>query len=276
MIAACPYQVVKAEPQLAPTRAPRHGLSFAAFRPALLALLGCLGSLPASAEDVPLPRPRPAEEIKPLEPPPEPASPETPVPPPRPLDLTDDGAATAGETQADAACKDLLGREGVAAEPLPPIVDGACGVPHPIRLSKLPGDVSLKPAITTNCAVGLALTEWIASSVAPSARSVFAGTLASLEIGTSYQCRSQNNQAGAKLSEHAFGNGVDVAAFRLADGRRVEVGTGDADAARFVAEVRAAACKTFSTVLGPGSDAEHGNHLHLDLRARKHDYRICQ
>jgi hypothetical protein len=225
---------------------------------------------------VPLPRPRPPEETVPPERDAEPAAPGTPLPPPRPSDLATEGPPPGGEANADGDCATFLGSDGVAAEPLPPIVDGACGLPHPIRLSGLPGGVGVKPAITTNCAVGRALTEWLSTAVVPSAQAILSGKLASLEIGTSYECRSQNHQAGAKLSEHAFGNGVDVAAFRLADGRRVEVGSGDGDALRFVADVRGAACRTFTTVLGPGSDAEHGNHLHLDLRERKNGYRICQ
>jgi hypothetical protein len=46
--------------------------------------------------------------------------------------------------------------------------------------------------------------------------------------------------------------------------------------ATFQEAVRKAACPIFNTVLGPGSDAAHGDHLHLDLRQRKGDYRICQ
>jgi hypothetical protein len=241
-----------------------------------LILVGNFDASPASAEDVPLPRPRPTEETVSPQPAPEPAPPGTPVPPSRPAELHEGEPAKAEANEPDPACADFLTREGVGAEQMTPIVDGACGVPHPIRLSRLPGGVSVKPAVTTNCAVGLALTQWVATSVGPAAQTILSGTIASLEIGTSYECRSQNHQAGAKLSEHAFGNGVDLAAFRLADGRRVEIGAGDDAATRFVAEVRAAACKSFMTVLGPGSDAEHGNHLHLDLRARKHDYRICQ
>src|SRR5262249_55315273 len=35
-------------------------------------------------------------------------------------------------------------------------------------------------------------------------------------------------------------------------------------------------CSRFSTVLGPGSDWYHEDHIHLDLAQRRNDYRICQ
>ena len=37
--------------------------------------------------------------------------------------------------------------------------------------------------------------------------------------------RPRNNQRGAKLSEHAFGNALDVMAFILADGRQIPLRT---------------------------------------------------
>jgi hypothetical protein len=40
--------------------------------------------------------------------------------------------------------------------------------------------------------------------------------------------------------------------------------------------VRASACARFTTVLGPGSDAYHAGHIHLDLAVRRNGYRICQ
>src|SRR5205085_11095183 len=37
-----------------------------------------------------------------------------------------------------------------------------------------------------------------------------------------------------------------------------------------------AACARFPTVLGPGSDWYHEDHIHLDLMERRNNYRICQ
>jgi hypothetical protein len=41
-------------------------------------------------------------------------------------------------------------------------------------------------------------------------------------------------------------------------------------------KVRLAACGRFMTVLGPGADPYHGDHVHLDMAERKHNYKICQ
>jgi hypothetical protein len=40
--------------------------------------------------------------------------------------------------------------------------------------------------------------------------------------------------------------------------------------------MRTLACARFTTVLGPGSDGYHEEHIHLDLAERSHGYRICQ
>ncbi|WP_026379347.1 extensin-like domain-containing protein [Afifella pfennigii] len=44
----------------------------------------------------------------------------------------------------------------------------------------------------------------------------------------------------------------------------------------FQREIREGACRYFTTVLGPGVNAEHASHFHFDLAARRGDYRICQ
>jgi hypothetical protein len=35
-------------------------------------------------------------------------------------------------------------------------------------------------------------------------------------------------------------------------------------------------CARFTTVLGPGSDGYHEDHVHVDLAERRSGYRICQ
>ena len=84
-----------------------------------------------------------------------------------------------------------------------------------------------------------------------------------------YSCRSIDNIDGARLSEHAFGNAVDVAGFTLADGRTLQFvrdwKKADTQEAAFLHEVHAGACQYFNTVLGPGADVFHYNHIHLDL-----------
>jgi hypothetical protein len=108
----------------------------------------------------------------------------------------------------------------------------------------------------------------------------FGVSVADLRAGT-YSCRPRNNQMGAKVSEHAFGNAMDVMAFVLADGREINVEKGwrgDPAEQEFLREAFVGACRYFTTVLAPGSDPFHYNHIHIDLV--RHDprgqRRICK
>ena len=87
-----------------------------------------------------------------------------------------------------------------------------------------------------------------------------------------------NGQPGARISEHAFGNALDIAAFVLADGRRVTVKDGwrgSPEEQGFLRDVQAAACEQFTTVLAPGSNHFHYDHIHVDLMRRSSGRRIC-
>jgi hypothetical protein len=106
--------------------------------------------------------------------------------------------------------------------------------------------------------------------VQPEAREIFGGKVTGLRIAASYTCRSRNGVAGAKLSEHGKGNAIDLAAFNISGHGWVTVaGSHYGAEARFLREVRAAACNPFTTVLGPGSDSYHSDHFHLDLAKRR-------
>ncbi len=90
--------------------------------------------------------------------------------------------------------------------------------------------------------------------------------------------RPRNNVRGAKMSEHGFGNAIDIAAFTLEDGRKVSVlhdYYGSAASQRFLRQVRGEACGEFATVLGPGTDANHRDHIHLDLQNRRSGQAYC-
>ena len=75
----------------------------------------------------------------------------------------------------------------------------------------------------------------------------------------------------AHISEHAFGNALDIAAFTLADGRTITVQDGwhgSPEEQGFLHDVQLYACETFTTVLAPGYNAAHYNHIHVDLMRR--------
>jgi hypothetical protein len=80
---------------------------------------------------------------------------------------------------------------------------------------------------------------------------------------------------GAKLSEHGKANALDVRAIKLASGT-VEVLTDASAPVKFRLPLRRSSCARFTTVLGPGADNHHENHVHVDLAERRNAYRLCQ
>ena len=147
---------------------------------------------------------------------------------------------------------------------------GICGLTEPFMVGAVAGDtVQLDNVATLDCSMIVALDEWVTKVVQPVARARFGQSVTQIDTMGSYSCRGMNGQAGAKISEHAFGNALDVGGFRLADGRRITVvhewTRGDEQSQAFLRDVHAGACETFTTVLGPGSNAFHYNHIHIDL-----------
>jgi hypothetical protein len=119
-----------------------------------------------------------------------------------------------------------------------------------------------------------ALVDWIRTDIAPLAASL-GSTISDLDNFDSFECRGRNRIAGARLSEHGRANALDVRALKLADGRSISLT--DRTVPRELREtVLHSACARFPTVLGPGSDWYHEDHIHLDLMERRGNYRICQ
>jgi len=222
---------------------------------------------------VPLPKPRPADApaVEPEEPvagPPtpveidKPAEPAAPVPAPQP-----------------SACRLAL-TDAVAIAPSIPDIHGpgTCGGEDLVRLEAvvLPDRrlVTVNPAAILRCAMASAVADWIRADVAPLAASL-GSAISGLDNFDSFECRGRNRIVGAQLSEHGRANALDVRALKLANGRSIALT--DRDVPREVREsVLHSVCARFSTVLGPGSDWYHEEHIHLDLAARHGDYKICQ
>ncbi len=159
---------------------------------------------------------------------------------------------------------------------------GACGIPRPLAVTSLAGgQVAVEPAATLACPVVPATDRWLRETVQPAARTFLGTEVTGVEVVASYACKTRNSRRGARLSEHGFGNAIDIAAFRLADGRVVEVGSGwrgDMLEGAFLRAVHAGACDHFTTVLGPDADRHHSRHFHLDLARHSKDgsYRYCR
>jgi hypothetical protein len=164
------------------------------------------------------------------------------------------------------------------AEPVSKVKDGFCNVPNPWRVYSL-ANVNFSQPATMTCGMASPLDAWIQSSVQPSAQRIFGESITGFEVAASYACRPRNNSRGAKMSEHGFGNAIDISGFYLESGRKVTVldgWNGRSDERKFLRQVRADACDSFMTVLGPGSDRHHRDHLHLDLQNRRSGSRYCK
>jgi hypothetical protein len=155
---------------------------------------------------------------------------------------------------------------------------GQCGASDVVRLEAIimPNSalVSVMPAATLRCPIAEAIAQWVRNDLG-SAMAELESAPAAITNHGSYDCRGRNNDARAKVSEHGRGNALDLGPIRLANGAVVDL-TKRSTPQSFRQRLRDAACRRFNTVLGPGSDAYHANHLHLDLAARAHGYRICQ
>ena len=166
-----------------------------------------------------------------------------------------------------------------AAAPLPP------AEPLP-RLGPSQGDsvaafgpVAVKPAATLACPIVSVLDRWLADSVQPAALRWFGARVVEIKQISAYSCRGMNGNSYAHISEHAFGNALDIAGFTLADGRHISVKDGWKglpEEQGFLRDVQAAACQQFTTVLAPGSNVYHYDHIHVDLMRRASRRLICQ
>jgi Extensin-like protein C-terminus len=141
------------------------------------------------------------------------------------------------------------------------------------------GPVAMRPAATLACPIVSVLDRWLADSVQPAAQRWFGVRVVEIKQISAYSCRGMNGNSRAQISEHAFGNALDIAGFTLADGRHILVKDGWKglpEEQGFLRDVQAAACQQFTTVLAPGSNVYHYDHIHVDLMRRASQRIICQ
>ncbi|MDH6234343.1 hypothetical protein M2281_004961 [Mesorhizobium soli] len=176
----------------------------------------------------------------------------------------------------EAACRARLNALGVRFEERPPESSASgCALPYPIDVKTLGKSVDLTPDALMNCNLAEAAARFAADVIAPAARRTYGEELKSVSQVSAYVCRPRHGTD--KLSEHAFGNAIDIGHFSLSKGTEIDVAPApDEKAAKFLADIRKGACGPFKTVLGPGSDADHARHLHFDLAPRKHGGTYCE
>jgi len=185
--------------------------------------------------------------------------------------------------KARARCAVVLAATNVDAKPLPPIGGpSGCGIAAPVLVRAF-GAVKITPPAKLNCTFAAAVYKWLTDVVQPAARKRFHQPVVAIRQYSSYACRRRGGitRGPVRISEHAFGNALDVAVFTLADGKAISVlkDWGGFSAlfdkrAAFLREVHKNACGIFSTVLGPEANKAHRNHFHFDL-GRAGRYKYC-
>lgn len=207
----------------------------------------------AAAQTVPLPRQRPA------------AAPAA--------------EAQVAEAPEPSACRLRLTAEFAVAPSLPAIVGpGECGAPDLVRLEAVvladQSRVAVAPPAVLRCSMAEAVVNWVREEAAPRVLEL-GHALRGIQNFDSYDCRGRNRVLGAKISEHGKGNALDIRGLRLANGKFID--PTDRHLSRDFREgLRKSVCARFTTVLGPGSDGYHENHIHIDLAERRRGYRMCQ
>lgn len=160
---------------------------------------------------------------------------------------------------------------------------GQCAVADPVQVKSVEtpgGKVVLPEEPLLNCAFARKFTTWLSDVAAPVVVALAPARLQLLSTGPGYECRNRNGDSSGKISEHAFGNAIDIAGITLANRIRIEMpDVADPLAAhhRLLMALRVSACGYFATVLGPGSNAAHESHYHFDLgqHGKSGNYRIC-
>ena len=114
-----------------------------------------------------------------------------------------------------------------------------------------------------SCPLAVALDLWQRDAVRPAAGS---RRLTAIEHYGTYSCRAV--AGSTRQSQHATANAIDIAGFGFASAPPIRV-RGPANG--FLDRVRGDACKLFGTVLGPGYNAAHRDHFHLDMA----DWHYC-
>jgi Extensin-like protein C-terminus len=123
---------------------------------------------------------------------------------------------------------------------------------------------------TLSCRFGERFGHWLRDLVAPLIAGSLTFELESVRTGPGYECRNRNRTEAGKISAHASGLAADVASFELANGETLAIKpNGDEHLRATVDAIRFAACGWFTTVLGPGSDAAHADHMHVDILQRR-------
>lgn len=283
------------------------------FRLMIIAASGLLISASQPPQDVPVPQPKPEQqdaapaaaqtpspaekkaEEKPVTPPAEntvPKPEEKPEPAAKPDEPKNEEEKKPEEPPRDPvkaenpeelkACIAELKELGAQFKELPPIPgeEEGCGIASPLELSVVIPGIKLEPEGTMRCETALALSRWATNVVVPTAKMALPDrNVTAFGNASTYICRNRNSASAGKISEHAKGSAVDIATLTFDKGEPLVMKPRDEDGTMegaFQRTITTAACLFFRTVLSPGSDATHQDHLHMDVLERKGGYLYCR
>lgn len=177
----------------------------------------------------------------------------------------------------EVACRRDLKRLGVEFQDMDPIHEGSCGIDWPVQVSAI-GSVEMKPAATLTCPMAATFSRWTKKELVPAARWRYLSGVKAIHQGSSYSCRNIRGSRGTP-SQHSRGNALDVMRIELNNGKDIDVRKPGWFAFRqrgFLNTVRQDGCGYFTTVLGPGYNADHADHFHFDIMQRRSGYVACR
>jgi len=224
-----------------------------------------------------------------------------PLPPPRPSGLSPAAPAPAGAPAPAAsaapptqtaepakpegpagppACYGLFAERGGVALPVPAAEASRpeCAIEEPVsfREVELPdGKVTLDSAVTLRCAFAVEVVGWIRDDLAALAQKEKTKLAKLVGVG-GQACRNRNGAAAGPISEHANGNALDLFGLAFENGRNIALAGKEPELQPLREAIQRSLCGRFTTVIGPGADASHKDHLHVDLRQRSRGFRMCQ
>lgn len=148
-------------------------------------------------------------------------------------------------------------------------VVGNCPLKSPVRVQRF-GLVTLNSSFLASCRLALSSAMFISQIAKPQAQATLGSPLVYIEHAGGYVCREQDDSLQSQLSEHASGTALDVAGFRLADGRNITVSTrwqGEDAEADYLHLLLIKSCPYFGNVIGPDHYAAHVvNYFHFGMR----------
>ncbi|WP_048305825.1 extensin family protein [Halomonas sp. PR-M31] len=142
-----------------------------------------------------------------------------------------------------------------------------CPLTNVVRVQR--GEASFNRSFVAACPLALSWTLYERHRLQPLAQELFGQPISQVQHYGSFACRNIYNRKNARRSEHASASALDVAAFRLENGQRIEVlkdWGNEGKAGIFLKRAQKGACGLFGTVLGPDYNAAHANHFHLGMR----------